>query len=703
MSTTVTGSKRHLNINADEFAGDLNGTVNTATTATTQSTSDNSTKVATTAFVKAQGYITTQSDTQDLSILGRVISLTDGGSVTVPAPTYTSVTGKPTTFAPSSHSHTFASLTSKPTSIDGYGITDAFDGAYGSLSGTPTIPSGNQIIDWTADQGSTNIHTGNYNNDNDNYYLDGITKSGNILTFSVNGGTNKTYTFGANAFNSTTIPAAESYTQHENISAASSSANSGNTFIQDLTIDSNGHITSLATATASFTETYTAHENITAASSSDNSGRTYIQDISVDSNGHVTGIETATETVTNTNTWVANAATVAGYVASPASAANKVWKTDSNGNPAWRDDLDTTIANTDTTYSISCVDGSNTDEEIIRLTDSGSNTDDVVLEAGTGLSIARDSDKITFTNTISAETYTQHENISAATSVNGTGRAYIQDITVDSNGHVTAIATASETVVNTNTQNNAATTRAFFSGSGINTSTGVITNTTYGSATVEARGLIQVGSGLSVTETGILSVTAIPAASESSDGKMSAADKTKLNAIEALSDKTDATNVTAAGASMKTSTETISGAKTFSALTTISNTTDSSSASGANGALRTTGGASVAKKLYVGSTITGSADVIAYSDKRLKKNIKTLDGKKVLEMRGVSFERADSGKQSSGVIAQEMEKVAPELVIDDGNYKGVAYGNVVGYLIEAIKDQQKQIDELKAIIDGSSR
>lgn len=56
MSTTVTGSKRHLNINADEFAGDLNGTINTATTATTQSTSDNSTKVATTAFVKAQGY-----------------------------------------------------------------------------------------------------------------------------------------------------------------------------------------------------------------------------------------------------------------------------------------------------------------------------------------------------------------------------------------------------------------------------------------------------------------------------------------------------------------------------------------------------------------------------------------------------------------------------------------------------------------------
>ena len=252
----------------------------------------------------------------------------------------------------------------------------------------------------------------------------------------------------------------------------------------------------------------------------------------------------------------------------------------------------------------------------------------------------------------------------------------------------------------TNTQNSAATTRGFFSGSGINTSTGVITNTTYGSATVEARGLIQVGDGLSVTAQGVLSVAD---ASESTSGKMTAADKTKLNAIEPSADVTDATNVAAAGASMKTSTETISGTKTFSALTTISNTTDSSSASGANGALRTGGGASVAKKLYVGSTITGSADVIAYSDKRLKKNIKTLDGKKVLEMRGVSFERSDSGKQSSGVIAQEMEKVAPELVIDDGSYKGVAYGNVVGYLIEAIKDQQKQIDELKAIVDGNSK
>jgi len=59
------------------------------------------------------------------------------------------------------------------------------------------------------------------------------------------------------------------------------------------------------------------------------------------------------------------------------------------------------VTQADTTYSISCVDGDNTDEEKIRLTagGSGSGTDDVVLEAGSGLTIARSSDKITFTNT----------------------------------------------------------------------------------------------------------------------------------------------------------------------------------------------------------------------------------------------------------------------------------------------------------------
>ena len=72
------------------------------------------------------------------------------------------------------------------------------------------------------------------------------------------------------------------------------------------------------------------------------------------------------------------------------------------------DDSDGTIdlvvndmtANDNTTYGISCADGGSTDEEKIRLTSSAGATDDIVLKAGTGLSIARDTDKITFTNTV---------------------------------------------------------------------------------------------------------------------------------------------------------------------------------------------------------------------------------------------------------------------------------------------------------------
>ena len=94
-----------------------------------------------------------------------------------------------------------------------------------------------------------------------------------------------------------------------------------------------------------------------------------------------------------------------------------------------------------------------------------------------------------------------------------------------------------------------------------------------------------------------------------------------------------------------------------------------------------------------GSSLTHSGDIVAYSDSRLKTNVKTLDGSKVYEMRGVSFIKDD--KKGSGVIAQELEKIAPELVNSDSEYKAVAYGNISGYLIEAIKELKLEIDELK--------
>lgn len=110
--------------------------------------------------------------------------------------------------------------------------------------------------------------------------------------------------------------------------------------------------------------------------------------------------------------------------------------------------------------------------------------------------------------------------------------------------------------------------------------------------------------------------------------------------------------------------------------------------------------------LDVGGTIRAQGDVIAFSDERVKENIVTIDGAldKVLSLRGVEYNKINESKKSIGVIAQEVEKIIPQVVSDDEEgMKSVAYGNMVGLLIEAIKEQQQQIDELKAIINGGTK
>lgn len=96
----------------------------------------------------------------------------------------------------------------------------------------------------------------------------------------------------------------------------------------------------------------------------------------------------------------------------------------------------------------------------------------------------------------------------------------------------------------------------------------------------------------------------------------------------------------------------------------------------------------------VSGSFTASGNISAFSDERLKDNIKTIDNAldKVSQMRGVTFIKDDA--KGSGVIAQEIEKIAPELVLD-GEYKSVAYGNTVGYLIEAIKELKEEVEGLK--------
>ena len=97
-----------------------------------------------------------------------------------------------------------------------------------------------------------------------------------------------------------------------------------------------------------------------------------------------------------------------------------------------------------------------------------------------------------------------------------------------------------------------------------------------------------------------------------------------------------------------------------------------------------------------------STDYNSSSDKRLKKNIKTIENAldKVIALRGVSFDWKEGSAKAIGLIAQETEKVLPEIVSQDENgFLGIKYNNLIGVLVEAIKDQQEQINILKKQIE----
>jgi hypothetical protein len=107
--------------------------------------------------------------------------------------------------------------------------------------------------------------------------------------------------------------------------------------------------------------------------------------------------------------------------------------------------------------------------------------------------------------------------------------------------------------------------------------------------------------------------------------------------------------------------------------------------------------------LSAAGTLTVDGDVVAYSDRRTKENIKTIENSldKVLSLRGVSYNRIDENDKAPkiGVIAQEVQEILPEVVFkqEDGML-GVAYGNIVGVLIEAIKELKTEVEDLKYLL-----
>lgn len=114
--------------------------------------------------------------------------------------------------------------------------------------------------------------------------------------------------------------------------------------------------------------------------------------------------------------------------------------------------------------------------------------------------------------------------------------------------------------------------------------------------------------------------------------------------------------------------------------------------------LFTTDGGTINGALVVTDNIICNGNIGAYSDARLKTNVKRIENalEKVGQIGGYTFDMFTTERRQAGVIAQEVQKVLPEVIIDGANgYLSVDYNKIVALLIEAIKELKNEINELK--------
>lgn len=103
-------------------------------------------------------------------------------------------------------------------------------------------------------------------------------------------------------------------------------------------------------------------------------------------------------------------------------------------------------------------------------------------------------------------------------------------------------------------------------------------------------------------------------------------------------------------------------------------------------------------KLHVEGALYATDDITAFSDKRGKENIDRIENAldKISKLCGYTYNLKSSGKRSTGLIAQEVLEVLPEAVAgsEETNY-ALSYGNMMGLVVEAIKDLKREIEEIK--------
>lgn len=157
-----------------------------------------------------------------------------------------------------------------------------------------------------------------------------------------------------------------------------------------------------------------------------------------------------------------------------------------------------------------------------------------------------------------------------------------------------------------------------------------------------------------------------------------------------------------------TGNQTIGGTKTFTADATFLNGTAEMRITMGSGAgyLFGTGttvgfgkGAYSAGLDVTSGDFTATGNITASSDKRLKTDLVKIDSalNKVAQLTGYIYTRTDTKQRQVGLLAQDVQEVLPEAVIEtDKKFLSLAYGNLVALLVEAIKELKEEVNELKA-------
>lgn len=534
-----------------------------------------------------------------------------------------------------------------------------FDGAYDSLTGRPTIPTNNNQL--TNGAGYITSYT--------NYYLNGISKSGNTLTFSVSGATNQTYTFGSLAFSSATYDNYGSWnlktggTQRTTIGSGDaldivggsnvSVAYSAGGVVTISSTDTNTfraiHDTPVNGATTTSISSNWAFDNVKTAVPSgavftDTNTVTRVGVSGSEASGVITLAASGSASISQSGTTVTISATDTNTQLSDAQVRSKISGTGLISYNSSTGVISTTANN----YSLPA--GSSSTRGGFKIG---------YAENGKNYPVEVSSEKM-YVNVPWTDTNTDTDTI---TRVGVSGSEISGDITIAASGAASVSQTGGTITISA-------------------------TNTTYGEYSGSSAGLVPSGSG--------------------GAGKFLQED-----GQWAIPTDSNTTYSAGAGLTLSGTTFAVDSNLAGDVFTIGRDGNDKYTVNTTNHAWYLDGVLDM--RLNNDGNLDVDGDVIAYStvtssDRKLKTDIETLENacEKVCNLRGVSFtwdHGRKTGKKDIGLIAQEVEEVVPEIVgeaelLDGTMAKHVDYPKLVALLIEANKELCDRISNLEAKING---